>query len=74
MNPLPDHGFLRLKQIIGDRANGVPGIIPVSRGTWLMGVKLGLYPKPVRVGKRAVAWRVEDIRDLIRSLGSEERP
>ena len=71
MNSLPDHGFLRLKQIIGDRKKGIPGIIPVSRGTWLLGVKLGYYPKPVRIGVRAVAWRVEDIRDLIRSLGGE---
>lgn len=64
---IPATGFLRVKQIIGDRKASppVPGIYPVCRTTWCEGVKSGLYPKPVKLGRRAVAWRVEDIRDLI---------
>jgi len=67
-NNLPETGFLRLRQIIGDnKANPpVPPVIPVGKSTWWAGVKSGRYPKPVRtLGKRITAWRVEDIRSLI---------
>lgn len=42
--------------------------IPVSRTGWLAGVKSGLYPKPLKIGLRAVAWRASDIRALVASL------
>lgn len=64
---LPATGFLRLPQIIGDpKADPpIPALIPVSRGTWLAGVKEGRYPKAYRLGPNTVAWKVEDIRRLI---------
>lgn len=57
---LPETGFLRLHAILAPR-----GPIPVSKSTWWAGVKDGLYPKPVKLGRRITAWRVEDIRKLI---------
>ncbi len=33
------------------------------------GVKDGRFPKPVKLGVKTTAWRVEDIRDLIERLG-----
>jgi predicted DNA-binding transcriptional regulator AlpA len=57
---LPNIGFLRLSSIISPN-----GPIPVSRSTWWAGVKDGRYPKPVKLGPRITAWRVEDIRALI---------
>ena len=68
---LPQTGFLRLCQIIGDaKANPpIPALIPVSKSTWWAGTKTGRYPKPVKLGARAVAWRVEDIRALIERGG-----
>ena len=57
---LPAVGFVRLASIIGPR-----GPIPVSKSTWWAGVKSGRYPKPVKLGPRITAWRVEDIRALI---------
>jgi prophage regulatory protein len=57
---LPQSGFVRLSAIIGP---GRP--IPVSRSTWWEGVRQGRYPKPVKLGPRIPAWRVEDIRTLI---------
>jgi len=63
MNLLPAEGFLRLNQIIGKKET--PAIIPVSRSTWLSGVREGRFPKPVKLGKRTTAWRVADIRALI---------
>ncbi len=65
---IPEKGFLRLTQIIGNpkAKPPVPAIIPVSKSTWWQGVKDGRYPQPVRtLGQRITAWRVEDIRALI---------
>ncbi len=58
---LPDTGFVRLSSILAPS-----GPIPVSKSTWWAGVKSGRYPKPVKLGPRITAWRVEDIRELIR--------
>jgi len=66
---LPEEGFVRLDQIIG---RGNP--IPVGKTAWWEGIKDGIYPEPVKIGKRAVAWRVEDIRTLIVALSNPEKP
>ena len=63
-------GFMRLPQIIGDRKSNIPPIIPVSRSSWWAGVKSGKYPKPVKLGVRTTAWRVQDIHNLIKLLGN----
>lgn len=42
---------------------------PVSRSAWYAGIANGLYPKPVRIGRRSVAWRDSDITDLIERVG-----
>lgn len=57
---LPETGLVRLKQILAPF-----GPIPVSASTWWEGVKNGRFPKPVKLGPRTTAWRVEDIRRLI---------
>lgn len=68
MHQLPETGYLRLPQIIGDtRAQPpIPAVIPVSKSTWWEGVRSGRFPKPVKLGPRITAWRVEDIRALIK--------
>jgi len=65
MHQLPESGFLRLPQIIGDTKRGIPAVIPVSKSTWWQGCASGRYPKPVKLGPRTTAWRVSDIRALI---------
>jgi predicted DNA-binding transcriptional regulator AlpA len=69
---LPEKGFLKLPAIIGDKKTTppIPALIPMSRTSWLDGVKSGKYPKPVKLGERSVAWKVEDIRALIEKLGA----
>ena len=67
-NQLPQTGFFRLSQIIGTKGN--PPLIPVSRTTWLNGVKSGKYPKPVKLGARTNGYRVSDIYALIEKLGT----
>jgi prophage regulatory protein len=57
---LPLTGFVRLPSILAPQ-----GPIPVSKSSWWQGIKDGRYPKPVKLGPRITAWRVEDIRTLI---------
>jgi hypothetical protein len=70
MERLPVTGYLRLPQILGDPKNNppTPPLIPVGRSSWWAGVKSGRFPKPVKLGPRTTAWRVEDIRNLIERL------
>ena len=68
-NQLPAAGFLRIWQIIGKPKTNTPALIPIGRTSFLNGVKSGKYPKPVKLGERTTAWKVEDIRALIGQLG-----
>ena len=54
---LPAEGLVRLPLVLK--------VYPVSRSGWFAGVKSGRFPASVKIGPRAVAWRVEDIRALI---------
>ncbi len=67
MRTLPETGFLRLRQIVGNPSAEPPepGLFPVSKSTWWAGVKSGRYPKAYKIGARCTAWRVEDLRALI---------
>ena len=69
MYQLPETGYLRLPQIIGNpKADPpIPAVIPVSKSSWLAGVKSGRYPQPVKLGPRTTAWKVEDIRALCKT-------
>lgn len=70
MHSLPETGFLRLKQILGDKRQDppIPPIIPISSSCWWAGVKIGRFPKPLKLGSKVTVWRVEDIRALIKSM------
>ncbi len=57
---IPETGFLRLPQVLM--------VIPLGKTSWWEGVKSGRFPKPVKLSTRCVAWRVEDIRNLITQL------
>jgi len=57
---LPETGFVRLASILAP-----DGPIPVSKSTWWAGIKDGRFPKPIKLGPRTTAWRVEDIRRFI---------
>jgi len=67
MLKLPESGYLRLTQILGDKKSNppIPPIIPIGKSSWWAGVKSGRYPQPVKLGPRTTAWRIEDIRHLI---------
>lgn len=67
MYELPSAGYLRLPHILGNKKSTppIPALIPVCKSTWWEGIKSGRFPKPVKIGPRITAWRVEDIRLLL---------
>jgi len=60
---LPKTGFIRLEAVLE--------LIPVSRSVWYKGVKEGRFPEPVKMSDRIVAWRVDDIRVLIKEMSDD---
>ena len=59
---LPAVGYVRLPQILE--------IFPVSKSSWWEGCRSGIFPKPVKLGPRTSAWRVEDIRALMERINT----
>lgn len=49
----PDKALARRRQ--------VEQLVQLSRSTIYAAVKAGTFPAPVRIGARAVAWRVADV-------------
>lgn len=69
-NVLPEEGFVRLNQIIGNKKQGIwPPIIPVSKSAWWAGCASGRYPSPLKLSEKTTVWRVQDIRALIHPAG-----
>ena len=65
--------ILRLNEIVGDEdgSSSRKGVFPVSRSTWLRGVRAGVYPKPIRLSQRRVGWLRSDIEALVAKLMSQ---
>jgi predicted DNA-binding transcriptional regulator AlpA len=61
---LPASGYIRLSEVLR--------WIPVSRATWYRGIDEGKFPAPVKITERCSAYRVEDIRALIKSFNEAE--
>lgn len=55
VDPFPPNSLMRLKD--------VSRLVGLSRSSLYKGVADGTFPHPVRVGKRSVRWRVQDILD-----------
>ncbi|HKH21094.1 MAG TPA: AlpA family phage regulatory protein [Gammaproteobacteria bacterium] len=74
LHRLPETGFVRLWDIIGNKkaTPPVPPVIPVSSSTWWQGVRTGRFPEPIKLGPHTTAWHVEDICELIRTLKSTQ--
>ena len=59
-NPDLSNQLLRLPEVLKR--------FPLSRTSWYDGIDLGLYPAPLRLGKRTIAWIASDIERVIRNL------
>lgn len=66
---LPETGYVRLWHVVGDRKRGIPALLPISRSSFLAGIKSGRYKvTPVQLGLRTTAYKVEEIRALLAGL------
>jgi predicted DNA-binding transcriptional regulator AlpA len=77
VGPLPDTGFLRLRQIIGDAqaVPPVPALLPIGRSSFWAGIQNGIYPQGIKLGPRTTVWRVQDIRAILnQGVGRGEQP
>jgi prophage regulatory protein len=66
---LPPTGFIRASTLIGKK--GTPGLLPVSRSTFWNFVRSGRFPSGVLLSPKCRAWRVEEVRSWIASVGTE---
>ena len=59
------------RSVQGERLLRLPEVLkvfPVGRTPFYAGIAAGDYPQPVRISRRAVAWRASDIKRLIETL------
>jgi len=69
---LPETGFVRLAQIIGDKKRDIPPLLPISKTTWWKGIHEGRFPKPIKIGPRVSVWLVEDIKALMDAMARDK--
>ena len=60
---MPDEALLRFSD--------VSAICRRKRTKTYLDVKQGIFPAPVRIGRRSIAWRCGDIRAWLKSLGNQ---
>lgn len=53
----PISPLLRLPQVLN--------LVGISQSAWYAGMRRGDYPQPIRIGRRAVAWRFSDLEPLL---------
>jgi predicted DNA-binding transcriptional regulator AlpA len=56
---VPPSGFLRLKQVLQ--------VVPIGRSTLYQKMKLGTFPRAIKLGPRISAWRAADINDYVQN-------
>ena len=64
INRLPEMGYLRERNILGDPDANITPLLPISKATWRRGCKSGRFPPPLKNGRINI-WPVETIRALI---------
>ncbi len=58
---LPTTGFIRLSTVVQ--------VVPFSDSTIWRKVKAGEFPKPHKLSKNITAWKAEDVRAWLESVG-----
>lgn len=69
LQPTPDLSKLHPESVI--RWPDVRQLFPISKSSWEAGVKSGKYPTPIRLGTRAVGWKLKDVLQLIEDSREE---
>lgn len=57
-------GFMRLPQVLR--------VVPLSASTIRRRCAAGIFPKPVKLGAKASAWRIEEVRAWIAAQGQSK--
>ncbi|MFY8042312.1 MAG: helix-turn-helix transcriptional regulator [Rhodoferax sp.] len=52
------------------RLTDVLALYPVSKSAWYRGMALGQYPRPVKLGKRAVAWKQSSVEAVVNAASA----
>jgi predicted DNA-binding transcriptional regulator AlpA len=60
MQEKPTDALVRIGKIVGPN-----GLIPISRSSFYQGIRDGIYPKAVRLGKRTSVWRMSELMRVI---------
>jgi len=60
---LPNTGFMRLPDVLA--------VIPIGKTTWYKWINEGKAPKGTRLAPKIIAWKVNDIKVLIKNLEDE---
>lgn len=60
VNPNQPNRLIKIGEVLS--------LIPVSKATWYEGIRTGRFPKPVKLGMRASAWKLSEINTLIDSM------
>lgn len=68
--PSSNHTDFELKYVRIKALTGPKGLLPISRSSFYQGVKDGLYPKPIKLGRISV-WSVAEIEALLKRRQSE---
>ena len=55
----PKRRMYRVKEIAGPN-----GMFPISVSSWWAGVRLGIYPRAIKLSARCTVWRAEDLEQL----------
>jgi prophage regulatory protein len=73
VNNLPP--LLRCSDICRDAKRGYPGILPMTRSAFLTAVEDGYIAKGIKLGAKVVAWRREDILEIVNNgvIGRREQ-
>jgi predicted DNA-binding transcriptional regulator AlpA len=57
-----DIKLIRINQIIGTN-----GLIPISKTSWYAGIKTGIFPKPIKIGRTSL-WEANEVHSAIERL------
>ena len=62
---MPQDRLLRLPEVLA--------IIPYKKSNFLRLVKAGQFPRPVKIGPRAVAWSEKEIMETLNNIMEQRR-
>ncbi|NHQ88442.1 AlpA family phage regulatory protein [Iodobacter sp. HSC-16F04] len=66
--PLPSYGSLPVSGFV--RQPAVLACVPFSATTLWRKCRAGSFPSPVKLSERVTAWRVEDVRQWLKTQGT----